>query len=119
MIKDGTGRRRSRRPPYPYSRANLNAVTGTSVAGFAGTPTGRGWYQDGAERAARRSTRDVYADVNVVVYALFEAVVGSVPRRAVVDAVRARPDHRQFGAPVRAAASSPVSTSAAASPAWR
>ncbi len=38
------------------------------MSGFSGTPTGRGWYQDGADKTWKIGT-DVYADVQTVVYA--------------------------------------------------
>jgi hypothetical protein len=46
-------------------------VTGSSITGFTGTPTGRGWYQDGAN-TYQKVNSDVYADLNLVVYAFSE-----------------------------------------------
>jgi hypothetical protein len=43
-------------------------VNGASITGFATAPTGRGWYQD-APRPDAKIVTDVYADVQVVVYA--------------------------------------------------
>ena len=68
VIKDGTRTTPEPAPATPYSRANLNAVNGASIAGFATAPTGRGWYQD-ATSPDQKVITDVYADVQVVVYA--------------------------------------------------
>jgi len=68
VIKDGNRTTPDPAPATPYSRADLNSVDGTSVAGFAGAPTRRGWYQD-ALRSDAKVVTDVYADVQVVVYA--------------------------------------------------
>ena len=68
VIKDGTRTTPAPAPATPYSRANLNAVSGSNVAGFATTPTGNGWYQD-ALNANEKIITDVYADVQVVVFA--------------------------------------------------
>jgi type IV pilus assembly protein PilY1 len=68
VIKDGNRTTPDPAPATPYSRANLNAVNGGSIAGFATAPTGRGWYQD-ASSPDQKVVTDVYADVQVVVYA--------------------------------------------------
>jgi type IV pilus assembly protein PilY1 len=68
VIKDGTRTTPEPAPATPYSRTNLNAVNGGSIAGFATAPTGRGWYQD-ATSPDQKIVTDVYADVQVVVYA--------------------------------------------------
>ena len=68
VIRDGTRTAAELAPATPYSRKDLNAVTGSGVAGFAGPPTGRGWYQDAADSTEKIGT-DVYADVQTVVYA--------------------------------------------------
>jgi type IV pilus assembly protein PilY1 len=67
VIRDGTWTAPEPAPAIPYSRSNLTAVTGTSVAGLNGVPTGRGWYQDGTDGTLKINS-DVYADVNVAVY---------------------------------------------------
>jgi hypothetical protein len=67
VIRDGTWITPEPAPAVPYSRANLTAVLGTSVAGLNGVPTGRGWYQDGTDGSLKINS-DVYADVNVAVY---------------------------------------------------
>ncbi len=68
VIKDGTRTTPAPAPSTPYSRANLNAVSWNSIAGFATAPTGHGWYQDGID-ATQKIITDVYADVQVVVFA--------------------------------------------------
>ncbi|MEO8303410.1 MAG: PilC/PilY family type IV pilus protein [Betaproteobacteria bacterium] len=68
VIRDGTVKVPEAAPSTPYSRADLNSVDGTKVSGFTGTPTGRGWYQDGADKSWKIGV-DVYADVQTVVYA--------------------------------------------------
>ena len=68
VIKDGTRTTPEPVPATPYSRTNLNEVNGANIAGFTTTPTGRGWYQD-APRADAKVVTDVYADVQIVVYA--------------------------------------------------
>ena len=67
VIRDGTWTTPEPAPAVPYSRANLTAVSGTSVTGLGTTPIGRGWYQDGADGSFKINS-DVYADVNVAVY---------------------------------------------------
>ncbi|MEO8302567.1 MAG: PilC/PilY family type IV pilus protein [Betaproteobacteria bacterium] len=67
VIKDGTYTTPEAAPAIPYSRSNLTAVTGTSVAGLGGAAIGRGWYQDGVDGADKINS-DVYADVNVAVF---------------------------------------------------
>ena len=67
VIRDGTWTTPEPAPAVPYSRADLTAVAGGSIAGLAGAPVGRGWYQDGTDGSLRINT-DVYADVNVAVY---------------------------------------------------
>jgi type IV pilus assembly protein PilY1 len=67
VIKDGTWTMPEPAPAVPYSRANLTAITGSSVAGLGGVPIGRGWYQDGTDGSLKINS-DVYADVNVAVY---------------------------------------------------
>src|SRR6202040_379652 len=71
VIKDGNRTTPEPAPATPYSRANLNAVTGTSIAGFSGTATGRGWYQD-ATNTKQKINSDVYADLDIVVFAFSE-----------------------------------------------
>ena len=71
VIKDGTRTAPEPAPAIPYSRASLNAVSGTSIAGFSGTPTGRGWYQD-ASNTSQKINSDVYADLDIVVFAFSE-----------------------------------------------
>ena len=68
VIKDGTIATPDPAPAIPYSRANLQAVTSTSVSGFGTGGAGRGWYQDAASSSDKINT-DVYADVNVVIFA--------------------------------------------------
>jgi type IV pilus assembly protein PilY1 len=68
VIRDGTRLAAEAAPATPYSRASLNSVNGSSTAGFSGTPTGRGWYQDATDLAEKVST-DPYADVQTVVWA--------------------------------------------------
>lgn len=68
VIKDGTRTTPEPAPATPYSRANLNAVNGSTISGFASAPTGRGWYQDALD-ANQKIITDVYADVQVVVFA--------------------------------------------------
>jgi len=68
VIKDGTIAAPDPAPATPYSRSNLTAVTATSVSGFGTGGTGRGWYQD-ATSSNQKINSDVYADVNIVVYA--------------------------------------------------
>jgi type IV pilus assembly protein PilY1 len=67
VIRDGTWTTPEPAPAVPYSRANLTAISGASVAGLSGTPIGRGWYQDGTDGSLKINS-DVYADVNVAVY---------------------------------------------------
>jgi type IV pilus assembly protein PilY1 len=67
VIRDGTWTTPEPAPAVPYSRANLTAVSGTSIAGLGAVPTGRGWYQDGTDGSLKINS-DVYADVNVAVY---------------------------------------------------
>jgi type IV pilus assembly protein PilY1 len=71
VIKDGNRTTPEPAPATPYSRSNLNAVTGSSVSGFSGTPTGRGWYQDAAN-TNQKVNSDVHADINIVAYAFSE-----------------------------------------------
>ena len=71
VIKDGTRTAPEPAPSTPYSRANLNSVDGTTVAGFSGPATGRGWYQDAPDVAGQPKLKvitDVVADVQTVVY---------------------------------------------------
>ena len=73
VIRDGTRTAAELAPASqtptrsPYSRADLNAVNGATVAGFSGTATGRGWYQDASDPKEKIGT-DVFADVQTVVY---------------------------------------------------
>jgi type IV pilus assembly protein PilY1 len=67
VIKDGTRVAAEPAPATPYSRADLNTVVAGQVAGFTGTPTGRGWYQDASDPKEKIGT-DVFADVQTVVY---------------------------------------------------
>jgi len=67
VIKDGTRTAAGPKPASPYSRSDLNAVNGATVAGFTGTATGRGWYQDASDPKQKVVT-DVIADVQTVVY---------------------------------------------------
>ena len=71
VIKDGSRTTPEPAPAPPYSRANLNAVTGTSITGFSGTATGRGWYQD-ATTTSQKVNSDVHADLNIVAFAFSE-----------------------------------------------
>ncbi len=71
VIKDGNRNTPDPVPATPYSRSNLNQVTGSSVAGFSGPPTGRGWYQDGLN-TYQKVNSDVHADLNIVAYAFSE-----------------------------------------------
>ena len=68
VIRDGTRTTPEPAPVTPYSRANLNSVSGTSIAGFAAAATGRGWYQD-ALNPNQKIITDPYADVQIVVFA--------------------------------------------------
>jgi type IV pilus assembly protein PilY1 len=68
VIRDGTVTAPDPAPTTPYSRADLKTVNGSVVSGFTGAPTGRGWYQDGADKSQKIGT-DVFADVQTVVYA--------------------------------------------------
>jgi hypothetical protein len=67
VIRDGTWTAPEPAPAIPYSRTNLTAITGTSVAGLGTTPIGRGWYQDGVD-GTQKINSDTYADVNIAVY---------------------------------------------------
>ena len=71
VIKDGNRNAPEPAPATPYSRTNLNAVTGTSTAGFSGTATGRGWYQD-ATNTMQKINADVHADLNIVAFGFSE-----------------------------------------------
>jgi type IV pilus assembly protein PilY1 len=71
VIKDGNRTAPEPAPATPYSRANLNGVTGNSIAGFSATATGRGWYQD-ATNTNQKINSDVHADLNIVVFAFSE-----------------------------------------------
>jgi len=68
VIRDGTAGTPEPAPSTPYSRSDLNSVNGSVVTGFSGAATGRGWYQDGANKLQKIGT-DVFADVQTVVYA--------------------------------------------------
>ena len=68
VIRDGTRTAAEAAPSTPYSRADLNSVNGTTAAGFSGTATGRGWYQDASDPREKIGT-DVFADVQTVVFA--------------------------------------------------
>src|SRR5262249_28471473 len=68
VIRDGTIGAPEPAPATPYSRNDLNSVDGTKVTGLNGAATGRGWYQDGADKSWKIGT-DVFADVQTVVYA--------------------------------------------------
>jgi len=68
VIKDGTRTAAGPVPATPYSRADLNAVSGSTVAGFSTPATGRGWYQDALD-PKQKITTDVFADVQTVVFA--------------------------------------------------
>jgi type IV pilus assembly protein PilY1 len=68
VIRDGTRTAPEPAPSTPYSRADLNTVTATSITGFSGVATGRGWYQDGVDKSEKIGT-DVFADVQTVVFA--------------------------------------------------
>jgi type IV pilus assembly protein PilY1 len=68
VIKDGTRSAPEPAPAKPYSRSDLNMVSGTGVSGYSGTATGRGWYMD-ATNANQKISSDVYADANVAVFA--------------------------------------------------
>ncbi len=68
VIRDGTRTAAGPVPATPYSRADLNKIDGSTVAGFSDPPTGRGWYQDATD-ATQKIATDVYADVQTVVYA--------------------------------------------------
>ena len=70
VIRDGTRTTAGPVPATPYSRSGdeLNAVNGATVAGFSGTATGRGWYQDATD-PLQKITTDVFADVQTVVFA--------------------------------------------------
>lgn len=71
VIKDGNRTTPDPAPATPYSRSNLNAVTGSSISGFSGVATGRGWYQD-ATSTNQKVNSDVHADLNIVVYGFSE-----------------------------------------------
>jgi type IV pilus assembly protein PilY1 len=71
VIKDGNRNTPEPAPGTPYSRSNLNAVTGTSISGFSDTATGRGWYQD-ATNGYQKVNSDVHADLNIVAFAFSE-----------------------------------------------
>ena len=100
VIRDGTWTVPEPAPAVPYSRANLTAITGSGIAGLGGAAhrprvvpgRHRRQPQDQHGRLRGRQRRRVR---------LLEAVAGPVPRRAVVDALRARSHDGQFGAPVR------------------
>ena len=74
VIRDGTRTTAELAPAKqtpargPYTRTDLNAVTGGGVSGFSGPATGRGWFQD-APDATQKIGTDVHADVQTVVYA--------------------------------------------------
>jgi type IV pilus assembly protein PilY1 len=67
VIRDGTRTAAEPAPLTPYSRTNLSTVVAGQVAGFTGTATGRGWYQDASDPKEKIGT-DVFADVQTVVY---------------------------------------------------
>ncbi len=67
VIRDGTWTTPEPAPAVPYSRANLTAINGSSVAGLGSAPIGRGWYQDGIN-GSQKINSDTYADVNIAVY---------------------------------------------------
>jgi type IV pilus assembly protein PilY1 len=67
VIRDGTWTAPEPAPAVPWSRSNLTAVSGSSVAGIGTAAIGRGWYQDGTDGSFKINS-DVYADVNVAVY---------------------------------------------------
>ena len=67
VIRDGTWTVPEPAPTVPYSRTNLTAVNGSTIAGIGAAPIGRGWYQDGTDGSLKINS-DVYADVNVAVY---------------------------------------------------
>jgi type IV pilus assembly protein PilY1 len=67
VIRDGTWTVPEPAPAVPYSRANLTAITGSSIAGLGSVPIGRGWYQDGTD-GTQKINSDTYADVNIAVY---------------------------------------------------
>jgi type IV pilus assembly protein PilY1 len=67
VIRDGTRTAAEAKPATPYSRSNLNAIDGSTVAGFTGPATGRGWYHDASDPRQKIAT-DVFADVQTVVY---------------------------------------------------
>ncbi len=71
VIRDGTRTTPEPAPATPYSRADLNRVDGTKVAGFTGAATGRGWYVD-ATNAKQKVVTDVSADVQTVVFGFSE-----------------------------------------------
>ncbi len=99
VIKDGNRTTPEPAPATPYSRTNLNAVSGTSAAGFSGTATGRGWYQD-ATSTNQKINSDVHADLDVVAFGFSEpssdpclsALTSTLFVRDLVD--------REFGAPL-------------------
>ncbi len=69
VIRDGTRTTPDAAPATPWSRADLNAVSETSIVGFVTPAAGtRGWYQD-ATSADQKIVTDVYADVQTAVYA--------------------------------------------------
>jgi type IV pilus assembly protein PilY1 len=74
VIRDGTRTAAELAPAVqtpsrgPYTRADLNTVDGSSVAGFSRVSVkDRGWYQDASDPTQKIGT-DVYADVQTVVY---------------------------------------------------
>jgi type IV pilus assembly protein PilY1 len=67
VIRDGTRTAAEAAPATPYSRLDLNSVSGTGIGGFTGPPTGRGWYQDATD-PTQKIGGDVFADVQTVVY---------------------------------------------------
>jgi len=74
VIRDGTRTAAELAPATPYSRKDLNTVDGSNPAGFSGTATGRGWYQDAVDLKTgkldptQKIGTDVFADVQTVVY---------------------------------------------------
>ena len=96
VIKDGNRTTPEPAPATPYSRSNLNAVTGTQCQRIHGRCDGprvvSGRSECEPEDQQRRVRRPQSRRVRVL-----GAGVGSVPLRAFVDAVRARPGHREFG----------------------
>ena len=119
MIRDGTRTAAEPAPATPYSRADLNAVNGSRSPASPAPATGRGWYQDGADKSWKIGT-DVFADVQTVVYAFSKP--STDPCAPPLSSTLYARDLMTGNSVLQSAGGDVVastSTSARASPAWR